>query len=154
VRLFSCTFLLCYLFPQMCRKTRNNTKVSKTNLVCLPQIFYSNFKRPFDKFRDLKLQNSQDKSCGSPFSISFRYMDRLFWKWEILTPKYRLVQNFRITNRFTSNTDNSLILMFYGNLINKNTVDNFLSFLESKRTKNRVRMRNLCSKYQTRQKLI
>jgi hypothetical protein len=53
-----------------------------------------------------------------------------------LTPKYRLVQNFRITNRFTSNTDNSLIVTFSGTLVNKKVVDDFLRFLESTITLN------------------
>jgi hypothetical protein len=50
--------------------------------------------------------------------------------------KYRLVQNFRITNRFTFNTDNSLILTFSRNFVNKKVVDNFLRFVESTRTLN------------------
>jgi hypothetical protein len=45
--------------------------------------------------------------------------------------KYRLVQNFRITNRFTSNTSNSLILTISGNLVNENVLYNSLSFPES-----------------------
>jgi hypothetical protein len=105
VRLFSCTFLLCSLFShRSVAKTRNNTRVSKTILVHLLQIFYYNFNRLFLKFRDLKRKNSQHKSCRSSFYISFRYMDPLFWinKVEIVTLKYRLVRNFRITNRFIS----------------------------------------------------
>jgi hypothetical protein len=57
-------------------------------------------------------------------------MDRLFWIAEVgdNEPENRLVQNFRIPNRFNSNTNNSLIMMFYGKHINKNLVDNVLSF--------------------------
>jgi hypothetical protein len=46
----------------------------------------------------------------------------------MLTPKYGLVQNFRIINRFTFNTNKFLKIMFSGNLVNTKLVDNFLSF--------------------------
>jgi hypothetical protein len=48
----------------------------------------------------------------------------------------RLVRNFRIPNRFNSNTNNSMIMIFSGKLVNTKVVDNFLSFLESARTLN------------------
>jgi hypothetical protein len=49
-------------------------------------------------------------------------------KCQILTPRYRLVRNFMITKRFTSNTNNSMILMFSGNIVNKKVIYNFLAF--------------------------
>jgi hypothetical protein len=36
-----------------------------------------------------------------------------------------------MTNRFTSNTNNSLTLTFFGNILNKNVVDNFVNIPES-----------------------
>jgi hypothetical protein len=51
-----------------------------------------------------------------------------------LTPKHRLVRNFKITNRFISNIDNSLIMTFSVNLINTKVVYTFLIFPESIRT--------------------
>jgi hypothetical protein len=65
-------------------------------------------------------------------------MDWLFWIKKVgdIDPKYRLVRYSRITNRFTSNTNNFLILTFSGNLVNKKNVDNFLSFPGSTRILN------------------
>jgi hypothetical protein len=65
-------------------------------------------------------------------------MDHLFWITGIgdNDPESRLVQNFRISNIFNSNTNNSLIMMFSRTLVNKKVVDNFLSFPESIRTLN------------------
>jgi hypothetical protein len=40
-------------------------------------------------------------------------------------PVNRLVRNFRIPNRFNSNTNNSLIMTFSGKLVNTKVVDNF-----------------------------
>jgi hypothetical protein len=51
-----------------------------------------------------------------------------------LTPKYRLVRNFRITNIFTYKTDSSSIMT--RKLVNKKVVDSFLSFSQSTRTQN------------------
>jgi hypothetical protein len=65
-------------------------------------------------------------------------MDRLFWITEVGDNdlKNRLVQNFRILNRFNSNTNNSLIMMFSGKLVNTKVLDNFIRLLESTRTLN------------------
>jgi hypothetical protein len=65
-------------------------------------------------------------------------MDHLFWvtKFGDNDPENRLVRNFRIPNRFSSNTNNSLIMTFSGKLVNTKVVDNFLSFPESIRKLN------------------
>jgi hypothetical protein len=67
------------------------------------------------------------------FSISFRYMDNLFWITKVgdNDTENRLVQNFRIPNRFTSKADNALVMTFSAKLVNTECVDNFLSFPES-----------------------
>jgi hypothetical protein len=136
---FLCTCLLCSLFfSQKCRKNKIQLKSIKKILVCLLQIFCSNFNKLFDKYSDLKRKNSQYESCRCLFPLSFRYMDCLFWIKEVGDNglESRLVRNFRIPNRFNSNTNNSMIMIFSGKLVNTKVVDNFLSFLESARTLN------------------
>lgn len=53
--------------------------------------------------------------------------------WDI-DPKYRLVRKVGITKRFISNTDNTLILTIFGNLVIQKVIDGYLRFLKSKRT--------------------
>jgi hypothetical protein len=135
---FLCTCLLCSLFSQKCHKNKIQLKSIKKILDYLLQIFCSNFNKLFDKYSDLKHKNSQYESCRSLFPLSFRYMDFPFWIKEVGDngPENRLVRNFRIPNRFNSNTNNSLIMTFSGKLVNTKVVDNFLSFPESTRTPN------------------
>jgi hypothetical protein len=63
-------------------------------------------------------------------------MDRLFWITEVGDNdlENRLVQNFRISNKFTSKSNNALIMTFSGKIVNTKVVDIFLRFSES--TKN------------------
>jgi hypothetical protein len=51
-------------------------------------------------------------------------------------PENRLLRNFRIPNRFNSNTNKFLIIMFYGILVNSKVADNFIRFPESTRRLN------------------
>jgi hypothetical protein len=123
----TCLFIFSY-FSQECRKSKIQLKSIKKNsclVVCLLQIFCSNFNKLFDNYSNLKLKNSQHESCRSHFYLSFRYMNRLFWIPEVgdKDRQNRLVRNFRIPNRIKSNTNNSLIedearsSMRYDNLI-------------------------------------
>jgi hypothetical protein len=59
------------------------------------------------------------------FSLSFTYIDRLFWITKLgdNDPENGLARNFRIPNRFNSNTNNSLIMMFSGKLVNTKVLD-------------------------------
>jgi hypothetical protein len=41
-----------------------------------------------------------------------------------------------ITNKFTSNIDNPLIITFSGNIVIKKVVDNFVTFPKNRRTLN------------------
>jgi hypothetical protein len=117
VRLFLCTCLLYSLFSQKCRKNKIQLKSIKKILVCLLHIFCSNFNRLFVNYSDLNHKNSQHESCRSHFSLSFRYMDGLIRITEVgdNDPENRLVRNFRIPNRFSSNTNNSFIMRFLEN---------------------------------------
>jgi hypothetical protein len=51
-------------------------------------------------------------------------------------PENRLVRNFRIPNRFNSNTNKFLIIMFSRILVNTKVADNFIRFPESIRRLN------------------
>lgn len=66
-------------------------------------------------------------------------------KQKILTPKYRLLRNFWVTNRLTSNTDQAQITTFSGILTIDKVVDNFTSFPESTRTQ---KSEFVCERYQ------
>jgi hypothetical protein len=120
-------------FHKKCHKNKIELKSIKKIIVCLLQIFCSNINKLFDKYNDVKHKTSQHESCRSSFSLSFRYMNRLFWIRDN-DPENILVQNFRISNIFTSKAENALIMTFSRKLLNTKVVDNFLSFPESTRT--------------------
>jgi hypothetical protein len=81
---FFCTCLFIFsFFHKSAAKKQDIIQEYQKILVRPSQIFCSNFNRLFDKFKDLKCTNSQHESCRSPFCISFRYMDRLFWIKEV-----------------------------------------------------------------------
>jgi hypothetical protein len=126
VRLFYCHIYILF-FHKSAAKTRYNTRVSKkfssvchrfsslTSTSCLTHLGTSNAKTHNTKVVGLIFLFLSD--------IWIAYFGKS--KWEIFTPKYRLVQNFRITKRFISNTNNSLIPTLSGNLVNMKDVDNF-----------------------------
>jgi hypothetical protein len=80
---FALTFLYSlFCFHKSVTKTRYNIRVSKKILVCLSQIFCSNFNGSFDKVIEIKCKNLQYKGCRSQFSFTIRYMDHLFRRKE------------------------------------------------------------------------
>jgi hypothetical protein len=83
VRLFCALAFYILFFHKSATKTRYNSRVSKTILVCLLQIFRSNYNRLFDKYSDLKRKNSQHESCRFLFLFYFRYVHHLFWITEV-----------------------------------------------------------------------
>jgi hypothetical protein len=133
VRLFFALVFLYSLFSQKVPQKQDRTQEYQKIIVCLLQIFCSNINKLFDKYNDVKHKTSQHESCRSSFSLSFRYMNRLFWIRDN-DPENILVQNFRISNIFTSKAENALIMTFSRKLLNTKVVDNFLSFPESTRT--------------------
>jgi hypothetical protein len=68
---FLCTCLLYSLFFTKVSQKQDTTQEYKKILICLLQIFWSNFNKLFDKYSDLKYKNSKHKSCRSHFSLSF-----------------------------------------------------------------------------------
>jgi hypothetical protein len=135
VRVFCAIAFYTLFFNKSAAKTRYNLRVSKNIIASLLQIFCSIFNRLFDKYSDLKRQNSQHESCRYRFSLYF-HVDCLFWITEVGDNDHenRLVRNFKISNRFTFKANNSLIMKFSGKLLNIIVVDMFLSFPESTRT--------------------
>jgi hypothetical protein len=119
--------------------TRYNSRVSKKisplcyrfsaliSTDCLTNIATSNVKTHNTKIVDLVI-------------LFIFYVDRLFWIMEVgdNDPENRLVRNFRISNKFTSKANNSLIMKFSGKLLNITVVDMFLSFLENTRTRQKL----------------
>jgi hypothetical protein len=81
-----------YFFTKVPQKQDTTQEYLKI-LVCLLQIFCSNFNRLFDHHSDLKRKNSQHESCRSHFSLSFRYTDSLLRITEVgdNDPKNRLI---------------------------------------------------------------
>ena len=103
-------------FHKSVAKTRYNTRVSKNILICLSHFFLISTNR----LTNLETSNAKThntKLVGLFLFLLDIWIKYFGWrKWEILTLKYRLVQNFRITNIFTSKAYNSLIITLYGKL--------------------------------------
>jgi hypothetical protein len=104
------------VFHKSATKTRYNTRVSKNILICLSHFFLISTNR----LTNLETSNAKThntKLVGLFLFLLDIWIKYFGWrKWEILTLKYRLVQNFRITNIFTSKAYNSLIITLYGKL--------------------------------------
>ena len=109
VRLFfyALAFLFLSFFYSKVPQEQETTPHYHKIVVSKLQICYTNLYRLFDKFRDFKHENLQHESCRSSFFLSLQYMESLFWIKEVedIDPKYRLLINFWVTNRLTSNTD-------------------------------------------------
>jgi hypothetical protein len=139
VRLFSCTCLLCSIFLIKVSQKQETTQEYQKQFssVCYRFAVLTSIDSS-SNLKTSKANNHNMKVVGLLFIfLLYIWIAYFGWKkWEILTPKNKLVQNFKITNRFTSNTNNSLILMFSGNIVNNKVVYNFLMFPESIRTLN------------------